>query len=118
MPLPTRGPRSLGSWNRHLRALNRDPRDIAHRKNYHFFGITYRDTFGFHSHDGMVSQSSALGDKLGAIAARHTMQLKYSIPVSLLMPVDPHWRGMFPRYIGPALSHIGTLLTNEAESQG
>jgi pimeloyl-ACP methyl ester carboxylesterase len=117
MPLPTRGPRSLGNWSRHTHALDRHPRDIAHRKNYHFFGITYRDSFGYHNHDGMVAKSSALGEKLGEVAERCAMQLKYSTPVSILMPIDPHWRGMFPKYIGPALRHIGTLLATEAEPQ-
>lgn len=112
MPIPLRGPRSLGQWSQHLRALDRQPHDIAQRNHYHFFGITYSDSLGFHSHDGMVSKSSALGEKLGAVATRHTIQLRYSTPVSMLMPIDPHWRGMFPQYVGPALQHIGILLAD------
>jgi pimeloyl-ACP methyl ester carboxylesterase len=115
MPIPTRGPRSLGNWSRHTRALDRHPRDIEHRKQYHFFGITYFDTFGFHNHDGMVAKESALGEKLGEVATRRDMQLKYSVPISALMPIDPHWRGMFPKFIGPALRHARKLMKPEHE---
>jgi pimeloyl-ACP methyl ester carboxylesterase len=113
MPIPTRGPRSLGNWSRHTKTLNHHPRDIENRKRYHFFGITYTDTFGFHNHDGMVSKASAMGEKLGEVATRRVMQLKYSVPISMLMPVDPHWRGMFPKYIGPALRHAAELMKPE-----
>ena len=114
MPIPTRGPRSLGNWSRYIKALDRNPRDIEHRKRYHFFGITYTDTFGFHNHDGMVSSSSALGEKLGDVATRRIMQLKYSVPVSAFMPIDPHWRGMFPKFIGPALRHAAELMKSDS----
>lgn len=110
VPVPTRGPRSLAKWSRFTRALNRNPRDVSARSKYHFFAVTFRDRFGFHRNDGMVSQSSALGLELGEVASRQTMQLKYSVPVAAMMPFDPHWRAMFPRYIQPAIQHIGELM--------
>jgi pimeloyl-ACP methyl ester carboxylesterase len=113
MPVPTRGPRSLAHWNRHARVLDRHPRDVALREKYHFFAVTYRDTFGVHHHDGMVAQSSALGCKLPGVKTRRTVKLKYSVPVSAFLPIDPHWRGMFPRYISPALDHIAGLMQDE-----
>lgn len=110
VPVPLRGPRSLATWSRVTAALNRHPQDIAARHKYHLFAVTYRDRFGFHGHDGMVTQSSALGLKLGEVASRKTMHLKYSVPISAIMPFDPHWRAMFPHYIPPAIRHIGGLL--------
>lgn len=114
VPVPTRGPRSLAKWNHCTRALNRHPGDIEARKKYHFFAVTFRDKFGFHRNDGMVSQKSALGLELGEVASRKTMQLKYAIPVTVLMPFDPHWRAMFPRYIQPAIRHIAQLMKAES----
>lgn len=115
MPVPTRGPRSLANWSRHAKTLDRNPRDAAHRDRYHFFAITYRDTFGIHHHDGMVTQSSALGCRLAGIKTRRTLKLKYSVPISALIPIDPHWRGMFPQYISPALDHIAELMKAETK---
>lgn len=116
LPLPMRGPRSLAQWSRFSRALNRHPLDVAAREKYHFFAMSYRDCFGFHQSDGMVSQDSALGLQLGEIASRQTMQIKYSIPISMLMPFDPHWRAMFPQFIQPAIRHIGHLMETTEES--
>ena len=113
IPVPTRGPRGLAKWSRCNRELNRNPRDVSSRKKYHFFAVTFRDEFVAHKSDGMVSQSSALGFELGEVASRQTMKLKYSIPVAALMPFDPHWRAMFPRYIQPAIAHIGKLMKAE-----
>jgi len=113
VPVPTRGPRSLAKWSRFTRQLNRNANDAAARKKYHFFAVTFRDKFGAHKNDGMVSQKSALGLELGEVASRQTMKLKYSIPVSALMPFDPHWRAMFPRYIQSAIRHIGELMKAE-----
>lgn len=110
LPLPMRGARSLARWSHFTRALNRHPRDVAARKKYHLFAMTYRDSFGFHQNDGLVSQESALGLHLGEVASRQTMNLKYSVPISALMPFDPHWRAMFPQYIKPAVRHIASLL--------
>jgi pimeloyl-ACP methyl ester carboxylesterase len=110
MPVPMRGPRSLAGWGSHTKALDRHPRDVLMRNRYHFFAMSYEDTFGPHDHDGMVSVWSALGKNLGEVATRHTMELKYAVPVSAIMPVDPHWRGMFPKYIDPALRHIDGLM--------
>lgn len=110
LPVPTRGPRSLATWSRFTKALDRHPLDIAARQRYHFFAVTYRDRFGFHRSDGMVLQDSALGMRLGEVASRHTMHLKYTVPVTALMPFDPHWRAMFPQYIQPAIRHIGELM--------
>lgn len=112
LPLPMRGARSLAGWSRFTRALNRHPLDIAARKKYHFFAMTYRDSFGFHNNDGMVAQESALGLELGEVASRQTMLIKYSAPISALMPFDPHWRGMFPQYVQPAVRHIAELLND------
>ena len=116
LPVPTRGPRSLAKWSRFTRELNCNPRDAQARKKYHFFAVTFRDKFGAHKNDGMVSQSSALGLELGEVASRQTMKLKYSIPVAALMPFDPHWRAMFPRYIQPAIAHIGKLMSNRPQA--
>jgi pimeloyl-ACP methyl ester carboxylesterase len=110
VPMPLRGPRSLAQWSHFAKKLNANPRDIAARKNYHFFAVTYRDLFGMHRSDGMVSLRSALGLRLGEVASRHTMHLKYRTPISALMPFDPHWRAMFPQYIAPAIEHIGRLM--------
>lgn len=110
LPVPTRGPRSLAQWSRHTRQLNQHPGDIAAREHYHLFAVVYRDRFGLHRNDGMVSQESALGMELGEVASRHTMHLKYKMPVTALMPFDPHWRAMFPQYIQPAIRHIAKLM--------
>jgi pimeloyl-ACP methyl ester carboxylesterase len=110
MPLPLRGSRSLARWSHFVKKLNTNPRDIEARENYHFFAVTYRDLLGAHRSDGMVSLRSALGLRLGEVASRHTMQLKYKTPISALMPFDPHWRAMFPQYIPPAIEHIGKLM--------
>ncbi len=61
----------------------------------------------------MVAKGSALGMQLGEVASRHTMRLKYSVPVTAIMPFDPHWRAMFPRYIRPAIRHIGELMKDQ-----
>jgi pimeloyl-ACP methyl ester carboxylesterase len=110
VPMPLRGPRSLAQWSHFARKLNANPRDVAARRHYHFFAVTYRDLFGVHRSDGMVSLRSALGLRLGEVASRHTMQLKYKTPISVMMPFDPHWRAMFPQYIQPAIAHIGGLM--------
>ncbi len=110
IPVPTRGPRSLAHWSRFTKDLNRNPNDIAARDRYHLFAVVYRDRFGLHNNDGMVTQDSALGKQLGEVASRHTMHLKYNVPVTALMPFDPHWRAMFPQNIQPAIRHIGKLM--------
>lgn len=110
MPVPFRGARSLAKWSRFVRNLNSNRRDIQSRSRYHFFAVAYRDWFGAHAHDGMVRTRSALGEKLGEVATRRIIRLKYSVPISAIMPIDPHWRAMFPQYAKPALEHIGKLM--------
>jgi pimeloyl-ACP methyl ester carboxylesterase len=107
LPVPAYGPRSIASWSATLAALNRNPVDAAHRDRYRFFAITYTDLLGHHEQDGLVTAHSALGMKLGPVALRRKMDLKYSA----IMPYfDPHWRGMFPKNIRPVIDDVAGLL--------
>jgi pimeloyl-ACP methyl ester carboxylesterase len=77
--VPTHSP---GTWSLSrssvaLRALNRNPIDRAHRDRYHLFAVTYRDRFGYHDDDTIVTARSALGARLGVVAERRKIHLEY-----------------------------------------
>jgi pimeloyl-ACP methyl ester carboxylesterase len=106
MPMPYQGLRSIAAWSHDLAALNRNPRDVAHRERYHFYAITYDDPLGHHEHDGMVPAHSALGLQLGPVAVRRKINLHYS----RITTFNPHWRGMFPQFMTPAVEVAARLL--------
>jgi len=106
MPMPYHGLRSIASWSHDIAALNRNERDRAHRDHYRFYAITYDDPLGHHEHDGMVPAHSALGLQLGPVAVRRKINLKYSRVTTW----NPHWRGMFPQFIAPAVEEAASLL--------
>lgn len=109
VPLPTSGPQSLSRSSTQLRALNHSSRDRELRARSHYFAITYRDRFGFHSHDGLVSESSARGEHLGNVAQRRTIHLDYGHEIARLIPVGPHIRGMNPQTMFPVLETCAQL---------
>lgn len=106
MPMPYQGLRSIASWSHDIAALNRNARDVSHRDRYRLYAITYDDPLGHHEHDGMVPAHSALGNRLGPVALRHKINLKYSRVTTF----NPHWRGMFPQFIAPAVAEATRLL--------
>jgi pimeloyl-ACP methyl ester carboxylesterase len=104
------GTLSLSRWSRSLRNLNNDARDEALRLRYSFFAITYRDRLGYHPHDGIVTQCSALGKNLGKVAARRTTILNY---ISKIGGSEPHVRGMNPQYLSPVLTIYEDMLSSD-----
>jgi pimeloyl-ACP methyl ester carboxylesterase len=106
IPVPSRGPRSIARWSPALRKLNGHPVDIAHRGRYHFFAITYQDLLGYHAHDGIVQQHSALGCDLGPVAQRETVHLRYRTVATF----DAHWRGRFVANLPPVLGTLRVLM--------
>lgn len=106
VPVPGRGPRSIARWSRALAKLNHHPLDRAARSRYHFFAITYTDALGYHPYDGIVLQSSALGESLGPVAQRHTIHLRYRTAAGF----DPHWRGRFAVNLEPVVATLGSLM--------
>jgi len=101
VPTPNTGTQSMAPWSADLAALNNNPTDAAHRRSYHFFGITYSDIRGKHEDDVIVTIGSAMGDTLGDTATRLKIHLDYG---NGLAGPDPHWRGMDPNYVKPATS--------------
>ena len=102
------GASSLAGYNRVLHALNSHPRDRAFRNRYDCYAITYRDPRGEHAHDGVVSQSSALGESLGEVAHRQTIVREYEekpFPFT-----RPHLGGMNPDVMQPALNRVVPML--------
>jgi pimeloyl-ACP methyl ester carboxylesterase len=101
---------SLSRWSQSLRKLNNDERDKAMRSRYHFYAITYRDRFGHHPHDGIVTQCSALGKNLGSVATRQIIALNYE---HKLGGSEPHLRGMNPRYLESLLDKCEELFDSK-----
>lgn len=100
---------SLSRWSQSLRQLNNNQRDKDLRSRYHFYAITYHDRFGYHPHDGIVTQNSALGKNLASVATRQTIALDYE---QKLGGSEPHLRGMNPRYLEPLLDKCKELFEN------
>lgn len=94
------GTMSLSRWSQSLRRLNQDQTDAALRSRYHFFAITYRDRLGYHPHDGIVTQCSALGKNMIDVATRQNIVLNYEKKIG---GSEPHVRGMNPKYLEPVL---------------
>ena len=103
VPRVTVGPYSLGKNSKQMRALNADPRDIARRGDYHFFGITYRDRFGFHNDDAVVPRASALGENLGEIGTRRAIEIDYGRGFGRSTRSNPHVEGLNPRTMAPMI---------------
>lgn len=104
------GASSLAGYNRALHVLNAHPRDRAHRDRYEYYAITYLDSHGEHAHDGVVSESSALGESLGAVAHRQTVVRSYDerpFPFT-----RPHLGGMNPDVMRPALERVARILSD------
>ncbi len=106
IPTPTSGTMSIAPWSQDLRELNNNPRDIAKRKSYYFFGITYTDIRGVHNDDAIVEFNSAVGGALGTVK-RVNIPLAYN---GGFAGTDPHARGMDPNYLAPMLQQINELL--------
>jgi len=106
MPMPYRGLRSIAAWSPDSAALNRHPRDVAHRHRYRFYAVSFDDPLGHHEHDGMVPVPSALGSRLGPVAVRETICMRYANVAHF----NPHWRGMFPQHMAPVVNEAARLL--------
>ncbi len=109
VPRVTAGTRSLGKSSPQMRALNAHPRDLARRRDYHFFGLTYRDRFGFHDDDAVVSRTSALGEKLGEVGTRRAIELDYGRGFGRSTKSNPHVEGLNPHTMAPAIELCARL---------
>ena len=113
VPRLSAGPRSLGKRAPQMRALNANPRDIARHRDYHFFGVTYRDRFGFHDDDAVVPRASALGEKLGEIGTRRAIELDYERGFGRSTRSNPHVEGLNPRTMAPMIDLCAQLFAAE-----
>jgi hypothetical protein len=103
------GVASISWFSADLKRLNRSPRERRHRHSYHLFAITCRDLLGDHPDDGVVPVWSARGESLGPVAERATIHLNYDRQIA---GVDPHHRGMDPKYLRPLLDTCSRLFTS------
>lgn len=93
MPSGDIGSTSIAPWSRRLLRLNSNPRDTMRRRDYSFYGISFDDTLGHHSHDRVVPLHSALGTGLENVGFRHEIKLRYR---GIASGCDPHVQGMLP----------------------
>lgn len=100
---------SLFGWQREIHVLNANRRDQSMRSRYHCFAVEYDDERGHHTHDGLVTRTSALGEHLGSMAHRETIRLNYAPRPRFSM--EPHLAGMYPNTMQPALDYCKQLLT-------
>lgn len=105
-PFAEAGTLSMHSISRRLHMLNRNPRDIAARRKYHFLAAGFRDPLGEHNHDTLVSLDSALGSTLGSVAARWELHFSYNFP----QIIEPHVDILRRKNLGALLERFGELL--------
>ncbi len=91
------GSASIGPQSFRLRTLNRNPTDIARRKDYFFQAFTFRDRSGFCRHDRVVGLRSASGRGLKGVGKVVVKNLEYE---GFAPDVNPHLQGMNPEHLG------------------
>ncbi|HEY0074994.1 MAG TPA: alpha/beta fold hydrolase, partial [Abditibacteriaceae bacterium] len=109
LPFAEAGSLSISMYSRRLQNLNRNPRDRAARKNYHFFAADYTDPLGYHAHDCLVTKRSALGTTLGPVGSRIEVHLSYKIPPI----VDPHVRMLHRENLGEVLAAFEKVIATQ-----
>lgn len=109
LPFAEAGSLSISMYSRRLQNLNRNPRDRAARKNYHFFAADYTDPLGYHAHDCLVTKRSALGVTLGPVGSRFEVHLSYKIPPI----VDPHVRMLHRENLGEVLAVFEKVIATQ-----
>lgn len=107
MPVGDIGSLSMARWSKRLARLNANPRDKARRDDYHFYAVTYSDALGFHAHDRIVGQRSALGEGLEGVATHHTIHVRYP---GIAPGCAPHLCGMSPHHMAPAIETCRKML--------